>query len=375
MVEMSGNPSTPRGPSDALPPPPPSTPAPAPPATPATPPATPPMPPTVSSPGVEAGGPGTIDIPATPPADATPTAAPTPAAAPTAPVTADPALPEQGSNRRPTVVPPTRNARGTTARYRSDDARKRSVHRRANPWHRQIARLVIGAVITAIVGGGLYLGAREFEQWWNRDRLPALGVETPDIRTANFVINSESPAPDLDGRLTIDTTTGAFEFVGREGGSDEGWHAISPDGRRIVLRQGTEPWREAVDDDPIADEIRIVTSYLRKADGVDTLLPARVRQHVELVQQSTDVTTSGEWTRYDLLVNTEAFSRQNVIEWTEFRRDAVPGAAELAALPMTIWVDDDGVLVRLVDDTSGWRWERLAYLSEPFAPDDPTAAP
>lgn len=372
MVEMSGNPSTPRGPSEALPPPPASTPAP-PPTPPASPPSAPPPAPAATSPGVEPGGPGTIDIPATPPPTHATQTPPTADATP--PVAHDPALPEQGSNRRPTVVPPTRNARGTTARYRSDDARRRSVHRRANPWHRQLVRLVIGAVIAAIVGGGLYLGAREFEEWWNRDRLPALGIETPDIRTANFVINSESPAPDLDGRLTIDTTTGAFEFVGRDGGSDDGWHAISPDGRRIVLRQGTDAWREATDTDSIADEIRIVTSYLRKSDGVDTLLPGRSRRHVELVQQTTDVTTSGEWTRYDLLIDTEAFSRENVIEWTEFRRDAVPGAAELAALPMTIWIDDDGVLVRLVDDTSGWRWERLAYLSEPFAPDDPTATP
>lgn len=238
-----------------------------------------------------------------------------------------------------------------------------------------MTRFALGAALLALVGGALYIGAREFEEWWNRDRLPALGVDTPEIRTASFVINSEPPAPSLDGRLTVDTATGAFEFVGRNGGADDGWHLISPDGDRVVLRRANGAWREASSDEPIANEVRIATSYLRKSDGVDRLLPGILRRHVELVQQSTDVTTTGEWARYDLLIDTAAFSRENVLEWTEFRRDAVPGAPELSALPMTIWVDDDGVLVRLVDDTTGWRWERLAYLDEPFTPTDPTTVP
>ena len=41
-------------------------------------------------------------------------------------------------------------------------------------------------------------------------------------------------------------------------------------------------------------------------------------------------------------------------------------------IPSSIWIDEEGVLVRVVDDTSGWRWERLAYLAEPFEPGDPT---
>ena len=230
-----------------------------------------------------------------------------------------------------------------------------------------------GALIAAVAGGGLYLGAREFEEWWNRDRLPPLGVDTPTIRTANFVVNSESPAPALDGRLTLDTATGAFEFVGRDEGADAGWHAISLDGSDVDIRFGDGEWRLATPNESIAERARTVASYLRKSKGVDLLLPGIARRHIELVQQETDVTTAGTWTRYDILFDTGSFADENLLEWTEFRRDAVPGVTELSALPITLWVDDEGVLVRLVDDTTGWRWERLAYTSEPFAPTDPAA--
>lgn len=285
----------------------------------------------------------------------------------------EPTLPEPGSNRRPATVPHGRRHRPARARYRSDSDRSRSVHRLANPLPRRFARLIVGAVIVAMVGGGLYLGVREFEQWWNRDRLPSIGADTPTIRATSFRIDSEAPAPALDGTLTIDAETGAFEFVGSDDGPHAGWHVISPDGDRIVARLGDDRWETADETDRVATDASIAAGFLAKSHNVDRILSNAARRHVELVQQSTDVTAAGELTRYDLLYDTRAFSRTNLLEWTEFRRDAIPGVTELAALPVTVWVDERDVLVRVVDDTSGWRWERLADVDEPFQPTDPTS--
>jgi hypothetical protein len=41
------------------------------------------------------------------------------------------------------------------------------------------------------------------------------------------------------------------------------------------------------------------------------------------------------------------------------------------AVPVTMWVDDDHVVVRLSDDETHWAWERLTYSNEGFKPLDP----
>lgn len=211
------------------------------------------------------------------------------------------------------------------------------------------------------------------QDWLDRDRLPELGTDLPTIRATTFEVTSEAPAPDLDGTITIDSESGAFEYIGRVDGRHRGIHVVSSDGTVLSIRRDGGPWRTAGASDVVARDAALAAASLARSAGVEAILPGLFRRHVELVQQSTEGTGDDELTRYDLLLDTRAMSAENVLEWTEFRRDAIPGAVVAPALPVTIWLDAENVVVRVVDDTSGWRWVRLAHLAEPFVPPEPGA--
>jgi hypothetical protein len=278
-----------------------------------------------------------------------------------------PALPSQPDVRR------AEHGHRQTGPFRSEQDRSRSVRRRADPLHRRVGRFLAVTGILVMLAVGAYAGVRALDDWMQRDRLPELGAELPPIRATTFDVASEAPAPDLDGTLTLDAQTGAFEFVGRDGGRHSGIHVVSSDGSRVVLRRDGGAWRTAGEADTVANDAATAAAYLAKSDGVETILPGLFRRHVELVQQTTERTADSELERYDLLLDTEAMSRENLLEWTEFQRDAIPGVEPTRALPITIWVDADDVVVRLAAGTTGWRWVRLAHLAEPFVPVDPVA--
>ena len=258
--------------------------------------------------------------------------------------------------------------------YRSDHARNKSVRRRANPWYRRLGRGAVALSVLGVVGVGLYFGARATQDYLNRDRLPAPGAEVPEIRETSFQIRSSGPAPELDGILTLDATTGAFQFVGRGGGPQSGIEVVSPDGSTMYISESSGAWRSTDSDNADAQAVRQAVGFVRNDKNADAILTNRLRRgYVELAVQTTEGEGDNELTRYEIELDTLGFSVDYPLQWREFVNDAVPGVQTRRSLPIVIWIDPDGVLVRVRVEQANWSWDRLSYSSLPFVP--PNVAP
>ena len=47
-----------------------------------------------------------------------------------------------------------------------------------------------------------------------------------------------------------------------------------------------------------------------------------------------------------------------------FQQEVVPGITDLPASSLTIWLDGDGMLVRMLDPQTNWAWERLGHSTD-----------
>jgi len=261
-----------------------------------------------------------------------------------------------------------------TSHYRSDQARSKSVRRRANPWYRRLARGVIFLGIVGLLGVGLYYGARELRDYLNRDTLPAQAADVPEFASTTFQVRSSPAAPNLDGTLTLDVRTRAYEYVGRPAGTHSGTQVVSPGGGEGFIRVGNQPWRRAGSDDPVVDEIAEAIPYLIGFDNVDALLTSQMRRgYVDLDTRVTEGTGRSELTRYEMTFDTREFADDYPLQWLTFTARAIPGIAESPSVPITIWLDVDDLVVRLRDSETNWAWERLAYSDDGFEPMDPSA--
>lgn len=233
----------------------------------------------------------------------------------------------------------------------------------------------MAATALAALAVGLYFGARLLQDWIDRDRLPGAGAEVPEIRETSFLVRSGSPAPVIDGTLTIDAASGAFEFEGRNGGPQSGVGVVSVDGATTYIRTLDGQWALLTDDaSGIRRDVLDVVRYLRDDDTADAILTNRLRRgYVDLVERETEGTGAEELTRYELELNTRGFGNDYPLQWQEFRDEAIPGASEERALPVVIWLDTEDVLVRVRDERTNWSWERLSYSNVPFTPTDPTS--
>lgn len=263
---------------------------------------------------------------------------------------------------------------GSQAWYRSDQQRYRSVYRRANPWYRRLARGVIGLSLLAAIGAGLYFGAGVVQDYLDRDRLPPLGREAAAFRSTTFLVTSAAPAPEVDGTITIDTESRAFEFIGRAQGPQAGLQIVSPDGARTFVRASGGEWRAADGSDPDVVAVTTAIPYLLSFDDADALLENQLRKgYVDLVDQTTEGADADARERYELELDTRGYSVSNPLQWQQLQETVVPGIAEASAVPVTMWIDADDVVVRFRDEQAHWAWERLAYSPAAFAPADPTA--
>lgn len=262
----------------------------------------------------------------------------------------------------------------TAAWYRTDQQRYRSVYKRANPWYRRVARGVTGLAIVAIVGAGLYFGAHAVQDYLGRDRLPSPGQEAASFASTSFLIRSEAPAPEVDGTITLDTATGSFEFVGGAGGPQSGIEIVSPDGARTYLRANGGGWRPVTTDDPDVVAVTRTIPYLLAVDDADDILENRLRKgYVELIDQTTEGADRDSRERYEMQLDTLTYGSDYPLQWQTYRETVVPGMAEANDVPLTMWIDDSNVVVRLRDEQSNWTWERLAYSDQRFVPVDPAA--
>jgi hypothetical protein len=267
---------------------------------------------------------------------------------------------------------------GASTWYRTDQQRYKSVYRRANPWYRRLARAVVGLAMIAVLAGLLYVGAQQVQDYVNRDKLPTPGQDAPQFASTSFLVTSTAPAPELDGTITFDTGSHAFEFVGGGAGPQSGLQVVSPDGTRVYVRQGDGGWRVPADGDEDVAAIMRAVPYLLGVNDADDILEKQLRKHfVELKAEATEGVKPDARERYEMVVDTRDYGSDYPLQWGDFQERVIPGIAESGAVPITMWTNDDHVVVRLRDDETHWAWERLAYSDEAFVPLDPAgvAAP
>jgi hypothetical protein len=252
--------------------------------------------------------------------------------------------------------------------YRSESKRAKSVYRRANPWYRRLARGIVAMCFLVVGAAALYFGARELQDYLNRDRLPEAGVDIPSYQRTAFQISATDPSPALDGTLEIDVTTRAFRFAGRVGGQDPA-QVVSLDGTRMFA-QTDDTWVELAGNDPVASALSRAIPFLVGVDSADDIIINRMRNgYVELVDKTTEGTGDDARDRYELSFNYQAYSAAQPLQWQAFQQEVVPGITELPEASLTIWLDGDGMLVRMLDPQTNWSWERVSYADDAFDPD------
>jgi hypothetical protein len=280
----------------------------------------------------------------------------------------EPTLPHSDPKPATPMMSHAKRSQASTAWYRSDQDRYKSVRRRANPWWRRLARGVVATSIFAALGAGLYFGARELQDYLGRDRLPSPGVDLEAYRATSFQIRSVAPAPVLDGTLTLDTVSHTFEFVGSGAGTQAGLQVVSPDGVAMYFRQDTGPWTLGTTDNGVIGDLSRALPFLTSVDTSDDILPKRLRDgYVELIDRATEGIGADKLTRYQMVFNTSGFSTDHPVQWQSYQNQAIPGLVVDTAVPVWMWTDENSMVVRLRDEKTGWTWERLTYADIPFA--------
>jgi hypothetical protein len=318
--------------------------------------------------------PASVATAATPPPVPPPPPPPTPTPeASSEPV--EPMLPPAEAEPSPPMVPdPNPPSRGASTWYRTDQDRYRSVRRRANPWYRRLARGAIGAAFLGAAGVGLFFAARVVQDFLDRDRLPSQGADTPAIRATSFEIRSTTPAPVLDGTLTLDTESRAFEFIGRGTGTQAGIQIVSPDGATVYVRREPGAWQTPNSDDQIAIDVQRAVDYLSDDDSADDILTSQLRRgYVDLIDRVELGTGDNELLRYEMRLDTASFEDDYPVQFREFEDSAIPGVQPVRGLLVTITLDNDNVLVQVDDSGTNWSWQRLTYTDQSFSPADPSA--
>ena len=252
--------------------------------------------------------------------------------------------------------------------YRSPDERNRSVYRRANPWYRRLARGLIATCLLGAAAIGIYVGARYVQDWLDRDQIPAAGPDVPDVGQTSILITSTVDPIPLQGTLTFDTTTGAYEFVGLAGSPNATDSLTSPDGDDVFSQTSGGLWTPVDPSDPVVQSIDRAIAYLRDDATADAILTNRLRRgYIDLVDQ-VDEGDDDETrrTRYELSLDLAAFADAFPLQWQDFQQTALPGVDEVNNHAVTLWLDDEEILVGVDDPSTGWSWQRLSYSSAPF---------
>jgi hypothetical protein len=261
---------------------------------------------------------------------------------------------------------------GASTWYRTDQQRYKSVYRRANPWYRRLGRAVVGLAVIAVLAGLLYFGAQEVQDYLNRDQLPKPGQAAPQFASTSFLVTSTAPASQLAGTITVDTASRAYEFVGQAGGPQDGIQVVSPDGTRVYIRQHAGSWREAPAGDDNVAAVDAALPYLLGVNDADDVLENRMRKgYVDLIDEATEGVDPDALERYEMAIDTDDYSVDNPLQWQEFQDRVIPGAVLADGVPVTMWIDDDHVVVGFRDDATKWEWQRLTYSNSRFTPIDP----
>lgn len=263
--------------------------------------------------------------------------------------------PDQAPARRPGTIP-------ALSAYRSSEERNRSLYRRANPWYRRVARGLIVVGVIAALGVGAYVGVDVVRGYLDRDQLPPADPEVPPIRATTILVASTSGELPLQGTLSFDTVSGAYEFVGLAGSPNEDDRLTNPDGTETYILNPNATWNVATGDEPIVRAVEHAISALADDTTADAILTSRLRSgYVELVDEVDEGPAADELTRYDVALDLTGFAGGFPVQWEVYRTNALPGAVPSPHHETALWLDDASILVRVQDAETGWNWERLAY--------------
>ena len=291
----------------------------------------------------------------------------------------DEAMPTPLLPAAPPRQPPPLNPGGFAPRpsdttwYRTDQQRYRSVYRRANPWYRRLARGLIALSIVGVIGVAVFVGVTEANDYFQRDKLPGPAPESVGFRSTAFLVTSSAPAPDIDGTITIDNATRAFQFVGGVAGPQANTEVVSPDGTRTYIRVDGGAWQNAAADDPIvAGLLTAIPRLLGVVDSADVLLTnLRNGGYVDLVERSELGSDELALDRYEMLIDTAEFAADYPLQWQDLLDSVVPQMMVDSAVPLTMSIDANEVVVGLDDGATNWKWQRLSYSDTPFELLDP----
>jgi hypothetical protein len=197
--------------------------------------------------------------------------------------------------------------------------------------------------------------------------LPPESPEIPEVRETTILVTSTSPELSLQGTLSFDTQSGAFEFVGLAGSPNATDRLTSPDGGDVYIANANATWQLANGDEEIIATVQQAISVLSDANTADEILTNPLRNgYVELIDQIEEGSESDQLDRYDVALDLTGFAESFPLQWSEFQQEAIPGVQESRHHVTSLWLDDESVLVRVQDEETGWNWERLAYSADEY---------
>jgi hypothetical protein len=261
-----------------------------------------------------------------------------------------------------------------TRAYRPEAEREALVRRRADPWWRRILRfLVVSALLAGILIGG-YFAVDALIGYLDRDRLPAPGVDSADVLSATYHVQSGPAAGGLVGDITVDHVNDAYRFQGAADTDLAGVEIVGDAAGRLALRHGEGPWAAGWAD-PRAQRLVALVPYLDVVDTDDVLTTTWRDGYVAIDDRETDVPAAGvdETTMYAVFFDAARYAADHPFQWDEWVATVLPLPAAVDDTLVTMWVDDDDVIRRFENAAAELRWERVTYSADPVTIDFPLA--
>lgn len=283
---------------------------------------------------------------------------------------------EEGSDRSVT---------GRPATERSNEERIKRIKRKADPWYRRVIRIGIQLGLLVAIIGGVAFVVRAVVESETKIELPPPGGGDGVIRSTTITLTLGPPTdsapgvppsgPGVAGTVIVDPATGAFEFSGSADGPQRGLDIAGRLGIATFVRSTSTggEWRVVIPggvDDASASAVERSVRAVADAASVDEILTDTVRgRYVTLLAAETiDDERLGRSERFDLEIDTERFADEFPLRWHAFETGAVPGAPATSALPVSVRLSDDRILLEVVADSVGWSWRRLSWSADPFVP-------
>jgi hypothetical protein len=246
--------------------------------------------------------------------------------------------------------------------YRRESERETLVRRRADPWWRRIVRSVLLLVILAAIVIGGYFAVDAFSGYLDRDRLPSPGVDSAEVRSATYHVQSGPAVGGLAGDITVDHGSGTYRFQGAADTDLAGIEIVGDGAGRLALSRDGGPW-ELGWSDQRAQQFGSLATYLDVVDTDDILTTTWRDGYVSIESRSTGVPVAGveHTTMYAIVFDAARYEVDHPFQWNEWVATVLPLPAPLDDMLITVWVDDDGVIRAFESAAAQLRWERVTY--------------